>query len=616
MASNKVTMSHNHGYTLTVEAIQNSQNITANTSNVTISLKLTSTNKSFAQYSYSAYLYLDGTAKASHDDTTTSLSIGLNTTVTLLTWTGNVSHGNDGKKTITVRGTSVIPRSGNTTSYSPGSGDVSVTLKLSDIARASSASVSSSSVTLGNSISLTITPKAAYSHYITLTLGGTTVYSSTQSVISSAATYSISTSTSWGQYISTAMSSTAVLSIQTKNGNTNIGNPVTLNITLNVPSYSLSSYLSRTVNSLKNTYGYYTELSSIGWKITGSPPYGATIISAVTKLNGKNVSGTNVNPILLTSTGSNLTLTSTVTDSRGKTAVISNFTYSVERYTPLKINSVTTSRSTTTDTTVTVTVSGSFTSYGLNSSGKPNNTLSSTSCTLGTVTQSANTVTYSNYGFTLRFTFTGISTNEAVDGNVSVQESIYPQSSPATYNFTLPTAIVPLDFHHSGQGVAIGKVAEEPDILEVGYDSLFYGDVETEGNLDIGGNLRIGGNRVYDYVTAYGTSGIWTYRKWFSGIAECWGRKAVNTIVATAWGNVYASGALEALNIAYPFTFKELPTLTTNLTCNGYGAILMVPGATPHASTTSTGVFEICRGSPAANNVTYIVNYHAIGKWK
>ena len=616
MASNKVTMSHNHGYTLTVEAIQNSQNITANTSNVTISLKLTSTNKSFAQYSYSAYLYLDGTAKASHDDTTTSLSIGLNTTVTLLTWTGNVSHGNDGKKTITVRGTSVIPRSGNTTSYSPGSGDVSVTLKLSDIARASSASVSSSSVTLGNSISLTITPKAAYSHYITLTLGGTTVYSSTQSVISSAATYSISTSTSWGQYISTAMSSTAVLSIQTKNGNTNIGNPVTLNITLNVPSYSLSSYLSRTVNSQKNTYGYYTELSSIGWKITGSPPYGATIISAVTKLNGKNVSGTNVNPILLTSTGSNLTLTSTVTDSRGKTAVISNFTYSVERYTPLKINSVTTSRSTTTDATVTVTVSGSFTSYGLNSSGKPNNTLSSTSCTLGTVTQSANTVTYSNYGFTLRFTFTGISTNEAVDGNVSVQESIYPQSSPATYNFTLPTAIVPLDFHHSGQGVAIGKVAEEPDMLEVGYDSLFYGDVETEGNLDIGGNLRIGGYRVYDYVTAYGTSGIWTYRKWFSGIAECWGQKAVNTIVATAWGNVYASGALDALNIAYPFTFKELPTLTTNLTCNGYGAILMVPGSTPHASTTSTGVFEICRGSPAANNVTYIVNYHAIGKWK
>ena len=133
--------------------------------------------------------------------------------------------------------------------------------------------------------------------------------------------------------------------------------------------------------------------------------------------------------------------------------------------------------------------------------------------------------------------------------------------------------------------------------------------------LDVVGGFILDGVSV-DYIVQQGTSGIWTYRKWNSGIAECWGRKAVNTIVATAWGNVYASGALEALNMAYPFTFKELPTLTTNLTCNGYGAILMVPGATPHASTTSTGVFEICRGSPAANNVTYIVNYHAIGKWK
>ena len=28
-----------------------------------------------------------------------------------------------------------------------------------------------------------------------------------------------------------------------------------------------------------------------------------------------------------------------------------------------------------------------------------------------------------------------------------------------------------------------------------------------------------------DYVVEQGTSGIWTYRKWNSGIAECWGRE-------------------------------------------------------------------------------------------
>ena len=36
------------------------------------------------------------------------------------------------------------------------------------------------------------------------------------------------------------------------------------------------------------------------------------------------------------------------------------------------------------------------------------------------------------------------------------------------------------------------------------------------------------GNRNYelaDYVVEQGTSGIWTYRKWNSGVSECWGKQ-------------------------------------------------------------------------------------------
>ena len=39
--------------------------------------------------------------------------------------------------------------------------------------------------------------------------------------------------------------------------------------------------------------------------------------------------------------------------------------------------------------------------------------------------------------------------------------------------------------------------------------------------------IRVGGSGtlpVADYVVAQGTSGIWTYRKWNSGIAECWAK--------------------------------------------------------------------------------------------
>ena len=43
-----------------------------------------------------------------------------------------------------------------------------------------------------------------------------------------------------------------------------------------------------------------------------------------------------------------------------------------------------------------------------------------------------------------------------------------------------------------------------------------------------------------DYVIEEGISGIWTYRKWSSGIAECWGITASATYAQTdTWGQGY-----------------------------------------------------------------------------
>ena len=41
---------------------------------------------------------------------------------------------------------------------------------------------------------------------------------------------------------------------------------------------------------------------------------------------------------------------------------------------------------------------------------------------------------------------------------------------------------------------------------------------------------------IADYVVEQGTDGIWTYRKWNSGIAECWGY----------WPATNASGSIRA----------------------------------------------------------------------
>ena len=46
--------------------------------------------------------------------------------------------------------------------------------------------------------------------------------------------------------------------------------------------------------------------------------------------------------------------------------------------------------------------------------------------------------------------------------------------------------------------------------------------------------IRVGGSGILpvaDYIVAQGTSGIWTYRKWSSGILEYWGKEQGFTLV-------------------------------------------------------------------------------------
>ena len=65
---------------------------------------------------------------------------------------------------------------------------------------------------------------------------------------------------------------------------------------------------------------------------------------------------------------------------------------------------------------------------------------------------------------------------------------------------------------------------------------------------------------INDFVIELSSSGIWTYRKWNSGIAECWASKNCgNVAITTAWGNLYEG--TECGHEAYPsglFRYKPL----------------------------------------------------------
>ena len=63
-----------------------------------------------------------------------------------------------------------------------------------------------------------------------------------------------------------------------------------------------------------------------------------------------------------------------------------------------------------------------------------------------------------------------------------------------------------------------------------------------------------------DYVVGHGTQGVWTYRRWASGIAECWieAYKPPTIQFNESWGRVLWSATIASPG-NYPFTFKSSP---------------------------------------------------------
>lgn len=127
-----------------------------------------------------------------------------------------------------------------------------------------------------------------------------------------------------------------------------------------------------------------------------------------------------------------------------------------------------------------------------------------------------------------------------------------------------------------------------------------------------------------DYVVAQGTQSIsngqqpsitWTYRKWDSGIAECWGEASSPIYsIDQAWQG-WRYSRLERRN--YPLTFIEAPleTLSHNLTSSDGNARSSIVGCVYPPTTTQTAIYEVYR-SDQANSVVSHMKYYVIGRWK
>ena len=115
-----------------------------------------------------------------------------------------------------------------------------------------------------------------------------------------------------------------------------------------------------------------------------------------------------------------------------------------------------------------------------------------------------------------------------------------------------------------------------------------------------------------DYIVEQGTSGIWTYRKWNSGIAECWGNSENygSVSISSAWGTIYES-ATDVGSIAYPSNlFLSTPTFLVT----GQNAPIISVETGGGSSTQTPRLYLVRPAQGTAENP--ILSLYARGRWK
>jgi hypothetical protein len=125
--------------------------------------------------------------------------------------------------------------------------------------------------------------------------------------------------------------------------------------------------------------------------------------------------------------------------------------------------------------------------------------------------------------------------------------------------------------------------------------------------------VSIGGVEL-DYIVEQGTANGWTYRKWNSGIGECWKGVTLTTAATTQWGGLYKGTFTARQN--YPFVFMQRPIENVSLQCANYGAFVLPADNNDGLNGTyASAMYTIARPASTTSG-TYYLSYYVIGKWK
>lgn len=150
--------------------------------------------------------------------------------------------------------------------------------------------------------------------------------------------------------------------------------------------------------------------------------------------------------------------------------------------------------------------------------------------------------------------------------------------------------------HEDGTVITYGT--ENPDRNTVGKLYLQYYDAEPEA----------------DYVVSFGSNGIWTYQKWHSGIAKCWGILPFSTSIQTAFENLplYLNNTTMT-KVDYPFTFKSVPSETAVI--QSPGGVVWLTGKSKN-SKNQTATYNLISTDKQTNPATYNIVFQVEGFWR
>lgn len=114
-----------------------------------------------------------------------------------------------------------------------------------------------------------------------------------------------------------------------------------------------------------------------------------------------------------------------------------------------------------------------------------------------------------------------------------------------------------------------------------------------------------------DYIVEQGTDGIWTYRKWNSGISECWGMYTVNST------SIASNGYFALSPSAYPNIFITEPVVSFSAGGEGNPHITPMYCRAAKVNGVYSTVDAYIRNLRSSTHTTSVWGYYVVkGTWK